>query len=799
MNLRLQFSLFSFLHLLLSSSLLMLLFSCSLSAQTYLGAWNPVAYPAQVGIPGWEYQDDNAAGTMSDPYASWSHVVDIVEMGGTNQTVTILPDAYIEAYDYDNADGDNDTSTDFESTLGHNLATELNININHNGLTIDGSTEGCYTVFDNSANGTGSLFASINSADNITIRGLYLLNGYAGAFDIANSTNIVFEDCVFDNNDLNGVEAFNITSNNASTPTSVTFTRCKFINNNHNNTVFAISRGSGAATVNVDFTDCVWSCNSATAGGTAIKVTNDDSNPGPALTFSGCTFATNTTTGSQGGAIWFDGARSVSTFTNTDFINNSTSGANGGGAIFMGNYDDLTFTNCNFYGNTSTNLSADGGAIAAASGSAASGGFLTMTNCQFDSNSSTDDGGCINMRYTTATLDEIYVVDNTAGDGLITLANNGVNLTISNYTCTGNTAPDGCVYNRGPGTLTDNGGSFSGTIEDLSTSAPSYDCGVYCAINIPATCTAVSQGTAICAASGSINISGEVWQDMDGDGIQEAGDTPLANVFVLLYDANGNLVGRTNTDGSGQYAFNGLPTGTYTVTFVNPSPSTLPYIPPANADTETTDSDITNSTTNSTSPISTSTANVDGAFSSMALPVELVHFSATPIDDAVALKWQTSYEINNAGFYVEYSTDARNWNALTFVAASMDNNSVFDYEFLHQEPIKGVNYYRLKQVDLDGTFDYSNNIAVRLENQQNVQVYPNPIEEAAQLYLESDHASSITILVVDAAGKEVITETANLEKGANTLSLSMSEWETGIYYLQIVQPEGTKTIRLIKL
>ena len=751
-----------------------------LQAQTAMGAWNPVLYPAVTGTPGWEVQDNSAAGTTSDPFASWSRIVEEIETGGTNQVITILPDAFIESFDYDN-DGN------AESTLGHNLATELNIDASHNGLTINGSPEGCYTVFDNTANGSGSLFGTIIGADNITIKGLYLLNGYSGAFNIISGTNIVFEDCIFDNNDL-ATSVFGII---AGTGTNVTFTRCQFINNNHASIVHNIARNSGNGTLDLTFTDCVWSCNSGTSGGTAMKVTNG-ATAGITMNFSGCTFAGNTTTGSQGGAIWFDGAETLTTFSNTNFINNSTSGSNGGGALFIGTGENITMNDCNFYGNSCTGSGADGGAISVFAGSSGAA-VLNITNATFDNNSAADDGGAISLRRVTATLDNIHVLNNSAGDGVITTANSSANCIISNYNCGTNSAPDGCLYQRS-GSITDNGGSATGNPVDLSTSEASYDCGVYCAIEVASICTSVSRGSAICAAPGVIDVSGEVWEDVNGNGIQEAGDNGIAGAYVLLYDSNNKLIGRTNADASGIYNFAGLPAGSYYVVFTNPDLTAHPNIAPANVGTETTDSDITNSVSNATELFSATTTDVDGAFTNAVLPVELVSFAGKKKDKTVQLDWNTNNERNNEGFFIERKNKTV-WEEIGYVKGSGNTDSERAYAFSDTHPIEGDNQYRLKQVDFDGQFSYSSVISILFSKTNNsLNIYPNPVDNSLSFTVENTVNGLGTFEVFDFSGKLIYTLNPSFSNGFNQISFEISEWRAGVYFVKLLLPNGEQQI-----
>lgn len=90
-----------------------------------------------------------------------------------------------------------------------------------------------------------------------------------------------------------------------------------------------------------------------------------------------------------------------------------------------------------------------------------------------------------------------------------------------------------------------------------------------------------------------------------------------------------------------------------------------------------------------------------------ALPVTLVQFNAFREGDRVRLHWQTSTEQNNYGFYIQRSKDGKDWPSLGFVSGQGDSYRTVDYHFTDDNPNTGVNYYRLKQEDYDGSPAYS--------------------------------------------------------------------------------------------
>jgi hypothetical protein len=112
---------------------------------------------------------------------------------------------------------------------------------------------------------------------------------------------------------------------------------------------------------------------------------------------------------------------------------------------------------------------------------------------------------------------------------------------------------------------------------------------------------------------------------------------------------------------------------------------------------------------------------------SSALPVELFIFTGRKVSSDVLLEWQTVTEINNAHFDVEWSKDGIAFERIGEVAGAGTTNKVQFYEFLHKNPVIGQNYYRLKQVDFDGKFEYTNILNIEFQDIKiKYQIYPNP-------------------------------------------------------------------------
>ncbi len=173
------------------------------------------------------------------------------------------------------------------------------------------------------------------------------------------------------------------------------------------------------------------------------------------------------------------------------------------------------------------------------------------------------------------------------------------------------------------------------------------------------------------------------------------------------------------------------------------------------------------------------------------LPVELVNFSSQVLDnEVVVLTWETASEMNNDYFIVEHSTDGSDYTPVGHLAGNGTSFESQYYTYEHDEPYFGENYYRLKQVDVDGQFEYSKTVTAIIKMEEaKINVYPNPVEASRGINIRwiGDFGKEKTQLIItNSAGNQVfLTELDVRHQRESFVDLSTLGLNAGVYYLTI--------------
>lgn len=182
------------------------------------------------------------------------------------------------------------------------------------------------------------------------------------------------------------------------------------------------------------------------------------------------------------------------------------------------------------------------------------------------------------------------------------------------------------------------------------------------------------------------------------------------------------------------------------------------------------------------------------------LPIELLSFTAKLQMDHVNLQWITSTEHNNDYFVVERAGEDLKWeNILTVPGAGFSNREIFYFE-KDRNPLSGISYYRLKQVDFDGSYSYSDIVSVlntKAGDKKLVSIYPNPAEHG-HLFLKIPNElreKNLVISIFDMRGRKVWSE--NIIPQHTDLEMNYGNLGSGIYLLEIISQDFRESKKLV--
>jgi Secretion system C-terminal sorting domain len=184
------------------------------------------------------------------------------------------------------------------------------------------------------------------------------------------------------------------------------------------------------------------------------------------------------------------------------------------------------------------------------------------------------------------------------------------------------------------------------------------------------------------------------------------------------------------------------------------------------------------------------------------LPLDLISFNAKGLSNrTVALDWRTHAENGVAKFVVEYSTDRLSFNPIGERLAKGGLNAFADYDLIDPNPINGDNYYRLKIINNDGTFEYSPvRLVVFEEFNSATKIQPNPTFGPFNLIYTAYKEEDLKISISDVNGRLVKETNLVASKGVNTFDFKDSNLLSGVYTVSVTSQGGnTKVQRLVVL
>lgn len=172
-------------------------------------------------------------------------------------------------------------------------------------------------------------------------------------------------------------------------------------------------------------------------------------------------------------------------------------------------------------------------------------------------------------------------------------------------------------------------------------------------------------------------------------------------------------------------------------------------------------------------------------------PALLLGFSGSFNNNAIQLKWTMENETNCKWFVIERSGEGGGFDSIN-VVAGINNANETDYNFTDLQPLKGGNYYRLRQVDRDGVVKYSKVVSLYNTNvSAKVQVFPNPATATINYTVPATAPGQVTVQICNLAGVVIMTRQQQVVAGSNQESIAISGLQNGNYFLKISNRAGS--------
>lgn len=188
------------------------------------------------------------------------------------------------------------------------------------------------------------------------------------------------------------------------------------------------------------------------------------------------------------------------------------------------------------------------------------------------------------------------------------------------------------------------------------------------------------------------------------------------------------------------------------------------------------------------------------------IPVELTNFTSLVENGKIILMWETSSETNNWGFEIQRivntpQSSVGNWESVGFVSGNGTTTEKQFYSFIDVPKQQGIYFYRIKQIDFDGSYEYSNIIEVNFEYQKSFalyQNYPNPFNPGTTIGYQIPVRSKVTIKIFDVLGKEVTTLVNELKQsGLHEVTFDAAELPSGLYLCRMFAGDKTYTRKMM--
>ncbi len=176
----------------------------------------------------------------------------------------------------------------------------------------------------------------------------------------------------------------------------------------------------------------------------------------------------------------------------------------------------------------------------------------------------------------------------------------------------------------------------------------------------------------------------------------------------------------------------------------------------------------------------------------LAFPVELIGPFGEKLDDAIKITWRTLMEVDNEGFWIERSQNGMEWQKLSFAPGPGWSDTERDYSFIDHNPPQGTNYYRLIQIDFDGTKHHSDIIQFTIESREIWNVVPSIIQNILRIQGPNIEAN---LEIYDSFGVRI----GNTQKINGNSEVDFSQMPPGIYHVRLMDQSGQQVFSVSKM
>jgi len=173
------------------------------------------------------------------------------------------------------------------------------------------------------------------------------------------------------------------------------------------------------------------------------------------------------------------------------------------------------------------------------------------------------------------------------------------------------------------------------------------------------------------------------------------------------------------------------------------------------------------------------------------LPVSLLDFNASAVNDNIHLMWSTAMESNNKGFIIERSADGLTFERIDFVNSKAENGNAtvqIEYTYIDKNPLPGKNYYRLQQIDKNGMHVYSDSRMVNEKKLNSITIYPNP--SSGYIMIKGLEGTE-RVKIVDVLGREVMVVTGS----DSSKPIPVYHFRKGVYTIIITKQNGNVVMK----